>query len=243
MKMITQFKINLISRCCLLLLLGGQTLVAGKIVSEHFSASVGYGPTGYTSEGVPIDVGWHHDEPQSDNADSKNFKIEVAVTSSGLSRTGPGFTGGALTEVTGGGHCAMTTDFQVAVTASYLGNLPADAKADPRMRIRIHIEKISIYAAALQEAEDPKLWFVEATDNHSQEQAAQEYPSTGFILQENYTPLEWQPPSFLSPVGQTVQRRFFTLGQSASNGNDTPFFAIDGLQVSGTVEVVYESKP
>lgn len=202
------------------------------IVSPEFS--VGYG---FVYDAAKVGK-WSVEETDASNVEpGDDFDLSVEVEGGPISPTGASFIDRTLQEMTETNASGLVSNFLVTIEGNYSGPKPADAAADPKYKVTVNIEKISIYAAPVQGNMGNSLGFSETTYGNEQKQKPEEFTSSeAFGVMGAFQQLQWEIEK------QSGKRRTFELIQTKKGIEDQDAFAIDGFEVTGTVEVTYESK-
>lgn len=196
------------------------------ITSPEFSIGYGFVPKSDNTGQ------WSVEETEASNTlPGKGFGVTMEVEGGQLSATGVSFIGREARPVSSSNASGLVSNFLVTVSGSYDGKKPADAANNPKYKVKVNIKRISIYAAPTIANGSDTINFSETTYGNDQVQQPQEEtaPAT-FATLSAWRQLEWVPTK---NEGQT---RTFELNQT---GEGNPF-AIDGLEVIGTVEVTYD---
>lgn len=190
---------------------------------------------------------WNTAETSSVNVEpGANFQVTFNFGSPGsgtLSNTGPTFANRVLGSVSSGTsyQSGYPPNFVTNVTGKYIGPVPANAAANPNYKVKVVIDNISIHSAPVLLTAGQTLNFNETTSGHTSAQSPQAIPTTGdFRFLSSWQKYAWNPGDFDSPAGvlQQPQTRTFTLTEVSSAN-----LAIDGLEISGHVELSYDAVP
>jgi hypothetical protein len=134
--------------------------------------------------------------------------------------------------------------FSLPITASYNGPAPVDAAPTPNYRLRIELTRVSIYAAATQNANKTLAWD-EITPGFAQTSSTIDLTlaNTAELLQaaSSYTPLIWDPADFNASIGSpnnSFTRTFDFLPNTSGLNNGK---VGDGIQVEGRVHLIYDT--
>jgi hypothetical protein len=123
-----------------------------------------------------------------------------------------------------------------------VGAVPANAAANPNYKVKVVVDSLSVYSAPILLTAGQTLNFNETTSGHTQAQSPQSIPTGGnFTVLSSWNKYAWNPTDYDSSAGplQQTQTRSFTLTQ-VSPGAD---LVIDGLEISGHLELSYDAVP
>ncbi len=212
------------------------TPVIRKTITSTFSKGFGWNNHSWnTTETTSANV-----EPNANFQVSFNFGSPGSAT---LSNTGPTFSSRVLGPIsTSTAHQAgYPLNFVANVTGKYAGTVPVDAAGNPNYKVKVVIDSISINSAPVLLTAGQTLNFNETTSGHASAQSPQAIPTTGnFTVLSSWQKYAWNPGDFESAAGilQQPQTRTFTLTEASSDN-----LAIDGLEISGHIELSYDAVP
>ena len=203
---------------------------AAVLSSANFS--FGYGFTG----------SWNTSETSGSNTPTTqgDFTMTPIVTGGLFSSNGPIFPSRVLND---GGNAAgistisgSTPPFMATITGAYTGPVPPNADVDdPNLRIRINITQLRISALAhpVFQAGNETIAFTETTIGHTATSPFQALlTSTALGTASDYTPLVWNPADY-EEAGTAFARTFALINDDLR--------AVDGFEIFGTVELVYNT--
>jgi len=207
---------------------------AATLTSAPFS--LGYG---FSRDSGSV---WNTDETAAANTPTTigDFTFNPAPSGPRWSGSGPKFVNRVLTSGIDGDISAYIDDssFQLPVTGSYNGPAPADAAPTPNYKLRLEVSSVSIYAGAHPSSTLYSINWDETTAGHlATSPSVALAPSTNYEDATAYGHLVWDPVDYDVPLGSLnapFTRTFDILG-----GNGLRFG--DGIEVQGTVSLVYDS--
>ena len=235
-----------IALCCLFVVSVLATdASAVTITSSNFS--LGFGANVNTGTGVA----WTTIETNSANTPvtvananatpiivDTDFTLTPTVLGRNFSATGPIFTGRVLATGTSN-VSAWSRNFEVTLDGVYSGTLPANAFD---VKTTVNVSQISIFAHAFNNSSyttDPNNFHFNETTigNIGSSLNATTLVNLGSTTGNpaNYTQLLWNPTE-LGVDGFSASRNFNVTGF----GDATIAYAIDGLEIFGTIEVSYQ---
>lgn len=207
---------------------------AAVITSSSFSLGFGFSRDSGSS--------WNTDETAGVNTPTTigDFSFTPAPTGPRWSGSGATFVNRVLADGTDGDVSAYIDDapFALPITASYNGAAPTDADGVPNYKLRVEISSISIYAGAHPSSSLHEIAWDETTPGHAATSPALALtPSTNYNEVAAYGHLVWDPDDFdvpLASLNDSTVRTFDILG-----GNGLRYG--DGIEVTGTVSLVYDA--
>jgi hypothetical protein len=222
---------------------------AAVVTSPDFSIGLGYAQPANNVGGV-----WDNSETAGVNTPTTqgDFSLSFAATGPIYIGRGAKFTNRVLVDgdlnsraawINDGGTSGISV-FNAPVTASYNGAAPVDASATPNYQLQVVITSISVYAGS--EVGSTTLGFSETTAGHAQAQtpvALTGTPGSGYQFASSYSKVTWDPADYAASLANLNDSfaRTFGIPSPYSAGSDPRY--IDGLEITGHVELIYDAVP
>lgn len=242
-------RINILAGGFIGLLSVASAINAAVISSPNFSIGLGYAQPANNVGGV-----WDNSETATVNTPTTqgDFSLSLAATGPIYIGRGAKFTNRVLVDGDNNARAAWINDggvspisvFNAPVTASYNGAAPGDAAATPNYQLQVVITSVSIHAGS--EVGSTTLGFAETTASHTQTQtpvALTGTPGSGYQLASSYSKVTWDPADYATSLANLNDAfvRTFGIPSPYAAGSDPRY--IDGLEITGHVELIYDAVP
>lgn len=226
------------SAFALSVLLAGGTAHAATVVLESDQFSLNYGFGGSGASGAQ----WVSNPSASTTSTTLgDFGFTLAFTDIKASDYGATFANGVLSNgALQYSYAGYSTGWTATVNAAWTGILPPDAAASPNVKISLIIDSMSIYGLVnSSQSPSTNFAFSELTAGHAANSPAitvtaltSSQAPAGYMVASNYTQLVWNPDDYF--VDGSNMSRIFKVTDNR---------VIDGFQISGRVQITYETIP
>jgi hypothetical protein len=230
---------------CLLLIVSrapAAPIEEHTLTSANFS--LGYGFTGtLTWNASEINPTLNTPTVQGD------FKFLPSPTSGHNSAIGAKFPdrvlGDADDTVADYGWSANAANFSVSLLGEWTGATPADAQPTPNYRLKINVTSMRMWGSGYDGYPPGQfISFSETTAGHPASSPTQNVPVVSFVTWDNavnYSQLIWDAPDY-ETIGTSFTRTFSII-PSSDGVNGTHGLAIDGFEIFGNVQLIYDAIP